>query len=235
MHPQEAPRGGAELVHPERPAEPGIDPPEEDAPQPSRPADEGSPLERELADVTGSFLTSQPRVADLLDLSHELAASASVDPESVQIERDEEGGLRFARGTLLVGDMKGTFLFEEGLYIVRFSGAASDLPWGQRDLQITFMEGSGSAVACRAVVQFEPSPAESASAHLRPEEERLIGWTLSISPETGSEIRPMSVSASGDEWRIGSRREGEVRELPWISNTASFDAWLRLLEPLTAE
>lgn len=231
--PAEAPRGGAELVHPEKPAEPGIDPPEEDAPQPSRPADEGSPLERALADVTGSFLTSQPRVADLLDLSHELAASSSVDPESVQVERDEEGALRFARGTLLVGDMKGTFLFEEGLYIVRFSGAASDLPWGQRDLQITLSESQSQATSCQASVQFHPREEELASRHLGAGEEKLAGWGVSVSPETGALARPMTVSASGDAWQIGSGRGVEALELPWISGTTSFEAWLRLLRPYT--
>lgn len=204
--------------------------PSQAAPPPSGSADPGSPLAQSLARVTESFLTTDPRVAELLALSQDLAAGASVDPESVQVQRDEEGQLRFSRGTLLVGDLRGTFLIEEGVYVVRFS-TPGEAQWGQRDLQLTFQDGLSQAAGCQATVQFHPRTDEPASRHVAPGEAKVVGWGLAISPETGSVAQPLVVGASGDAWQIEAGREQDALQLPWISGTASFDAWLRLLRP----
>lgn len=225
------PRGTQVLESPRQPVVPSSEPRPEVDPRPSGSADSGSRLARELEEVMGSFLTSQPRVADLLGLSHDLAAQARVDPESVQVERDGDGGLRFARGTLLAEELRGTFLIEEGLFLVRFSTTAGDAPWGQCDLQITF--GEPLSASGQVSVQFHSRTGEPASLHLGPEQERLVGWGVSVSPETGAQARPTTVSASGDAWQIGSGRGFEALELPWITGTASFEAWLRLLQPYT--
>src|SRR5688572_4292186 len=62
-----------------------------------------SPLAQDLDHVAASFLTSQPRVTDLLDLVGQMASVATVEPDSVTIQRNQEGGLLSARGTLAIG------------------------------------------------------------------------------------------------------------------------------------
>ena len=195
-------------------------------------AEERSALERRLAAVADSFLGEDPQVAELLEVLGALAAAAVVDLESVERQHDPEGLTSVVRGRLDAGGLAATFHVEEGTFRILFPASTGRAPLSRRDLQISFGANAGGATGCRAVVQYQPDPAESPRTHLRPDEERLVGWMLSITPEAGCELRPMSVAGSGDEWLIGSRREGEVRELPWISNTASFDAWLRVLEPL---
>lgn len=194
-------------------------------------ADARTPLAQELERVQDSFLSPEPLVAELLALSQELAASASVDPDGLQLEHDDAGALRFARGILRVGDLSGTFLVEEDVYVVRFSGLAGGGPWGQRDLQISFRGGSGQAAGCQATVQFHPRADEPASQHVDPGEPRLAGWVVSVSPESGALARPLGVGARGDEWQIEDGADEPAIELPWVSGTGSFDTWLGLLRP----
>jgi len=214
-----------------RPREPTL-PTTEEPPRSLDPAGDvdggGSALARDLDSIAESFLTPEPRVADLLGLCQEMASRAVVDPESLRIERDEEGAPRFANGVLEVGDLHGTFLIEEGTYHLRFSSEDAQLPWGGRDLQITFGEDS-QATGCLVTVQFHPRTGEAASRHLAPDEERLVGWGVSVSPVTGALARPLTVRAEGDAWQIGEGVGWRELELPWISGTRSFDAWLRLL------
>jgi hypothetical protein len=188
------------------------------------------PLVRALEELTATFLTTEPRVADLLGLSHDLAAQAVLSRESLQVERDGEGGLRFARGDLVAGDLRGSFLIDDGVYLVRFSSDVGEAPWARYDLQISFSEGDSRATSCQANVQFHPRPGEVATWYLAPEEEKLAGWAVGVSPDTGALLRPITVGAAEDEWRIGTGLGVDAREFPWISNTAGFDAWLRLLQ-----
>lgn len=227
---EEGPRRTSEpLRAPREPTLPVEKPPVET--EPVERIDPRSALARQLDAVGATFLGEDPHVAELLELVGALASAAVVDPESLQVLRDDDGVPKVARGSLSVADLSATFVIEEGIFRIQFPAAEGQAPWFRRDLQISFGEASGNAAGCRAVLQFQPDPAESAAAHLRPDEERLVGWMLSVSSDTGAEIRPMSVTAGGDEWQIGSRRGTEARELPWISNTASFDAWLRVLQP----
>ena len=217
------------LAVPREPVVASTEPPPPD-PAPDGEADDGSPLAQGFEQVTGSFLTNEPGVAELLALSHDLALQSSVDPASVQVEREAGGELRFARGTLVLGDLRGTFLVEEGVYVVRFS-TAGEGPWGRRDLQITFQDGLTQATGCQAAVQFHPREDESASVHVAEGEARIVGWGVTVSPESGSVARPLTVGASGDAWHIEESRDSDALEMPWVAGTASFDAWLQLLRP----
>jgi len=204
-------------------------PSEPPTPQAQGPAasDARSPLARELDEVAASFLTEQPRAADLLRRIHELAAVAVVEPESVELQRDEEAALRSVRGTLSAGDLRATFLIEEHGFHVTFSGAVGEAPWMQRDLQISFQDDPAGAANCHATVQFQPLGASATEAA----GERIAGWSLRVSPETGSQAQALTVAAVGGEWRIGDGSSVPPQELPWLSQTGAFDAWLRLLRP----
>jgi hypothetical protein len=193
--------------------------------------DASSPLARHLEATAASFLTTEPHVADLLALCQEMASNAVVDLESLQIERDEAGETRFARGALEIGDLRGTFLVEEGTYHLRFGSSNADAPWGARDLVITFGEELSQATRCQLTVQYHPRDGEPASRHLAPGEERLVGWGVSLSSETGGVARPLTVRAEGDAWQIGEGAGWRDLELPWITGVHCFDAWLRLLQP----
>jgi len=192
--------------------------------------DTRSALAQRLDERMGSFLSPEPQVKELLDFSQELAGLARVDPASLQVERDESGAIRFARGTLLAGDLSGTFLIEEGEVVVRFSFPCGEGLWDRRDLQIVFREGE-EASGCQMTVNFQPRADEPASQHVDPGEPRPSGWSVGIAPESGAVARQLGVGASGDAWQIvdeGAR----TLEMPWITGTSSFDAWLRLLRPV---
>lgn len=218
----------AALARPREPALPATGVPPGSVEPPQGAADGGSSLARDLDALAASFLTPEPRVADLLGLCQELASKAVVDPESLQIERDEEGRLRFARGELEIGDLRGTFLIEEGTYGLRLSSAGVQAPWGGRDLHISFGEDFSRG---QVTVQFHPRTGEPASRHLAPGEERLVGWGVSLSPDTGAVARPLTVRAEGENWQIGEGAGWRELELPWLSGTRGFETWMRLLEP----
>ena len=161
--------------------------------------DTRSALARALDERMGSFLSPEPQVKELLDLNQQLAGLARVDPATVQVERDESGALRFARGTLRAGDLTGTFLIEEGEVVVRFSFACGEGLWERRDLQLAFRDGE-EAGGCQMTVQFHPRAGEPASQHVDPGEPRVSGWSVGVSPETGAMARQLGVGASGDAW-----------------------------------
>lgn len=200
---------------------------------PDAAVDAPSPLARRLDEVAGSFLTEEPRVAELLGLVQELAGCAAVVPSSVRVERDDQGAPRSARGELAVGDLRATFVLDEDGYHIDLPAALDAAPWSRRDLHIAFEEDpSGvTATGCRATVQFHPRYDLPASGHLAPEEEALVGWGVSVSPETGARCRPLTLRASGEGWTIGGGEGVQARELPGISGTVGFDAWLDLLRP----
>jgi hypothetical protein len=217
------------LAKPRQPAHSTAGAPPASDPARAEPAGD-SALARRLEAVAASFLTDQPRVADLLALCEELASLAAVDPDSLQVVRDADGEVRFIRGALAIGDLRGTFLDEDGTYQVRISSAQTQPPWGGRDLALTFGEEPSATRECHVTVQFQPRAGEPASRHLAEGEERLVGWGVGISPTTGAVARPLTLRAEGDAWQIGEGVGWRELELPWISGARGFEAWRRLLQ-----
>jgi hypothetical protein len=158
-----------------------------------------------------------------------MAAQALVDPESVIVARDEEGGSRFARGRLVVGDLTGSFLIDDDGYSIEFPAGTQQPPWSAATLQIAFEEELSRARGSHVTVRFHPREDEPAP-DLTPEEEQLVGWSIGVSPQSGVRARALTLRALGDEWSIGQGESIAVKELPWIY-TNGFDAWLALVKP----
>ena len=218
-------RGG--LARAREPAAPESAPAGIDEPPPG--LDDGeAPPARDLDAIAASFLTPEPRVAELLGLCQEMAAKATIDPASLQVERDGDGSVRFARGEVAIGDLRGTFLIEEGTYGLRITSTEAHPPWGTRDLQISFAEDLSRG---QVTVQFHPRAGEPATRHVDPGEERLVGWGVSFSPDAGALARPLTVRAEGEAWQIGEGAGRSDLELPWLSASRAMESWMRRLEP----
>lgn len=190
-----------------------------------------SPFARDLDAVAASFLTASPRVTDLLDLVEKLAAGAVVAPDSVTIQRDEEGELLSARGAFAIGDVRGTFHVDRDGYRVLIRSAVGDASWSQRDIQISFEEDESGPRGCHALVQFHPgTDANDAGAG----DEKLVGWSVGASPGLGANARPLTLGLTQGEWRIRDSSRLQVQEFPWLSDIEGFRSWLERLKPCLA-
>lgn len=192
-----------------------------------------SPLALQLEEVTDSFLTERPRVVELLGLVELMATRAVVDPESMSLQRNPDGDLTFARGTLSIADVRGKFLVDQDGYSIVF--VVEDGSWSQRHVRITFQEGDSGPRACHTIVQFDPAPHEAPPDALAGNRELLIGWSLGAGPEAiGTWARPITSSAAEGEW-IGDPAGVQPQEFPWVSATGGFDVWWRLLKSCTSQ
>jgi hypothetical protein len=190
-----------------------------------------SPLARDVYDVAASFLTELPRVTELLALVDHLASLAVVDPDSVTVQRREDGDLTSARGPVAIGDLHGMFHFDQDGFIVEFAMPLEDGPWSLCSFKITFQEGESGARGSYATLQFHRKEGEDAARHQR---EVLVGWAVS-SDRGGTFARPLTMTLEGDSRQIGGSGSVQPQEFPWASAyTGGFDAWLRLLKASTS-
>lgn len=144
---------------------------------------------------------------------------------------DAAGNVLRAEGELSIGDLRGSFEFDEHGYRVELPKELTDVLMFRRDVQVWFREDGSRASDCSATVQFHPRTFEPVSQHLAPGEERFAGWSTSITLENGTTARPITFSAEGRSWVIGRHGQAQPQEIPWLSDTSSFDAWLRVLRP----
>ena len=184
-----------------------------------------------MREIQDSFLGDAPRAAELLQRIEELAQRAVVDPASVTIQRDAAGAVVLGRGNLAVGDLPGRFHVEDGTYRIQFTEATKTDPWIRRNLQIAFERPEGRPTRCVAVVQFETDESAPASTPPGGGAERLSGWTIEVAPGTGAWLRPLTVIARDGEWKFGSSRDAEVRNVPDAARIEAFETWFRVLEP----
>src|SRR5262245_26675435 len=198
------------------------------------PAPAGSPLARELDRIAASFLTEAPAVGALLDLVELTAARAVVPPESVTIQRTSTGDLLSARGSLAIGDVRGSFRIDQDSFGIEFAAGTDDPRWSRRVLHITFQADGEGPRACHAIVQFEPASGGALLGEPLPEREALIGWSVGTSLEGGTVARPLTLHAVEGAWTVGDSEDVAPQELPWVSGMHGFEAWLRLLEPWLA-
>lgn len=180
-----------------------------------------------LNDVAATFLTGDPDAAGLYEVSALLAGEARVDPESLEV--DEETGT--VTGRLDLGEgLAGSFTIDGSFYSVELGSTSAISPFLMSRVHFRFKSDRARAAETSATVQFHPDTRDKASKHLREGERRFVGWSLATTMEKGTTASPMEMEAQGHEWRIGNLG-GEARELNWLWDTSSYDAWLSLLQP----
>ncbi len=177
--------------------------------------------------MAATFLTGDPDAAGLYEVSALLAGEARVDPESLVV--DEETGT--VTGRLDLGEgLAGSFTIDGSSYSVELGSTSAISPFLMSRVHFRFKSDRARAAETSATVQFHPDTRDKASKHLREGERRFVGWSLATTMEKGTTASPMEMEAQGHKWRIGNLG-GEARELNWLWDTSSYDAWLSLLQP----
>jgi len=188
-------------------------------------------LAREFNDVMASFPTDQPRVADLLSLFERFASFAIVDPGSVTVERNQEGDLILARGSIAIWDLSGRFRIDPDGNYIEFVCMLDEGSWSPGILQFAFKEGGSGARGCRAMVEFQRK--QDPDATRRPGEE-YVGWIIETNGIT-ARARPRTMPPVDDTLRNSGAGRQQPFEFPWApSYTSGFDDWQQLLKEWTS-
>lgn len=187
-----------------------------------------SPLERSLDAIAETFLTAQPDVVGLLAVSADLAGSARVLPETIEVDADTG---RIAGELVLGGGLKGSFSIDGSAYEIEVDAAGSRAPYFLRALNLRFSDVDGSVQDAHATVQYHPDTRASAE-HTIGAGEHLVGWSLAVDPTAGTSVHPLTMQAEGRAWRIGgTTRAFEPLAFPWATGTNAFELWHARLQP----